>query len=149
MGLLPRCGCPSQTVSLIVPYRRREAGVFVQVPVRLTQPQGNGAGRAVAYGFAVHRRYRYTPARRAGQEHLVRAPHLLGRDRSLLERDLVLVRELDDGLARDALEYASGGRSDPPFLYGEDVEARPLDYVVFAVDQDNGLPAVVVSLVEP
>src|SRR3712207_3413838 len=148
MRLLPCCGYPSRTVSLIVPYGCGVLGICVQLPVRLAQAQGSGAWCAVAHALAIHLRHRHDPARRAGHEDLLRAPHLLGRNRSLFERDAVFGRELDDGPARDALEDAPGRRSDPPVLYTEDVEPGSLDDVLLAVDQDHRLPAAVVGLVE-
>ena len=86
----------------IVPYGCGVSGISVQLPVRLAQAQGNGAGRAVAYSFAIYLGHRHDTARSARYEHLVRAPHLIGPNRSLFERDAVFT-----ALARAAVAVVS------------------------------------------
>src|SRR5919202_6995945 len=148
MGSFLMCVHPLQIIGSVVLDGRGEAGILVQLPVRLAQPQGNGAWRTVANGCSVHLRYRYDPPRRASQEYLVRAPHLLCLDLPGFEREAAPCRELDCRLARDALEDASTRGSDSCVLHGEDVEPGSLDDVLCAVNQYDGLPAALVRLVE-
>ena len=55
----------------MVPDGCGEAGIPVQLPVRVAQPQGDGAGSAVTYRSAVHPGYGHDPTRRAGEKSLV------------------------------------------------------------------------------
>ena len=63
---------------LVVPDGKGETGILVQIPVRLSQTQGDGSGLAGTHRASIYRRDRDNTARRASKKYLVRRSHFVG-----------------------------------------------------------------------